>query len=137
MHCMRCGRCCTETEMLLSCIDIQRLEQLGYKVRAFAWFDKTGYARLRNKRRHCVFYNVAEHSCKVYPYRPEGCRLYPIIYDDENGIIVDCICSASWTVSTEELSEKSQQVLQLLKRIDEEALNRRTSKQCNHQLKYD
>jgi len=69
---MRCGRCCTETEMLLSCIDIQRLEQLGYKVRAFAWFDKTGYARLRNRRRHCVFYNVAEHSCKVYPYRPEG-----------------------------------------------------------------
>ena len=30
----------------------------------------------------CVF--LGEDSCKIYSFRPEGCRLYPLVYNEKD-----------------------------------------------------
>jgi Fe-S-cluster containining protein len=67
--------------MLLSSEDIERLETKGYSEEFFVRFDRAGYAKLRNREGHCVFYEVEKRRCSVYADRPLGCRLYPVIYD--------------------------------------------------------
>ncbi|MCW4019080.1 MAG: YkgJ family cysteine cluster protein [Candidatus Bathyarchaeota archaeon] len=125
MRCTRCGICCQETDMLLSSADITRLEQQGYPKDSFVRFDTEGYALLRNRQGHCVFYNPQEHRCNVYEFRPAGCQVYPVIFDEETGIVIDSICPAQETISKEEKTEKGKRVLRLLEQIDKEAENRR------------
>ena len=125
MRCLRCGVCCQETDMLLSTEDITRLEKQGYNKDSFVRFDKEGYALLRNRQGHCVFYNTAERRCDVYASRPSGCRVYPVIYDEDNGVVVDLICHAQGTVTEPEKARKGKQVLKLLEQIDSEAQSRR------------
>ena len=125
MRCTRCGICCQETDMLLSALDIKRLEKKGYSKESFTRFDKNGYALLRNRQGHCVFYNNAKRGCDIYYSRPLGCRVYPIIQDEETGIVVDSICHAQETISQSEKDQVGKKVLRLLKRIDTEAKNRR------------
>lgn len=127
MRCTHCGMCCQETDMLLSTQDISRLESEGYNKAAFVRFDKDGYALLRNYQGHCVFYFEKTHSCKVYSFRPSGCRVYPVIYDDETGVIVDKICEARDTISKSEKIREGKNVIRLLKIIDKEAQLRRSS----------
>jgi Fe-S-cluster containining protein len=129
MRCLRCGVCCTETEMLLSKDDIERLERKGYPREFFVLFDKEGYAKLRNVKGHCVFYDVENRRCMVYGVRPLGCRLYPVIYDEEKGIVADEICPAKDRFSEKVLTRKGRKVIKLLERIDAEAENRRTPPQ--------
>lgn len=125
MRCSRCGKCCQETEMLLSKADINRLEKAGHNKSSFVRFDKKGYAKLRNHQGYCVFYDVEKLRCKVYRHRPLGCRLYPVIYSEEDGLIVDHLCPEKDSVSTRELEEKGREVIKLLKRIDSEAEKRK------------
>ncbi len=126
MRCIRCGICCQETDMLLSTEDIASLESRGYTKESFVRFDSEGYAMLRNRQGHCVFYNIQERSCGVYTHRPSGCRVYPVIYDEEKGIVVDSICHAQETVANQEKARKGKRVLKILKDIDSEALARRS-----------
>lgn len=123
MRCLRCGVCCKETEMLLSTEDIERLERKGYRKDSFVQFNE-GYPTLRNLQNHCVFYEVENHRCKVYHSRPLGCRLYPVILDEQKGIVVDEICLAKekWK---EKIAQRGWKVLKLLERIDAEAKSRR------------
>jgi len=125
MHCSRCGKCCQETEMLLSKADINRLEKAGYDKSRFVRFDKKGYAKLRNRQGYCFFYDVEKQRCKAYQHRPLGCRLYPVIYSEEDGVIVDYLCPEKDSVSTSELERKGREVIKLLKRIDSEAEKRK------------
>jgi Fe-S-cluster containining protein len=125
MRCARCGICCLETDMLLSAIDIRHLEKKGYSKESFTRFDKNGYVLLRNRQGHCVFYNSDKRGCDVYSSRPLGCRVYPIIQDEETGIFVDSICHAQDTISQSEKERVGKRVLRLLERIDAEAKNRR------------
>lgn len=124
MRCTRCGTCCQETEMLLSKEDILRLEKKGYPKESFVCFDKDGYAILRNNHGHCVFYNPEKLQCNVYPERPSGCRVYPVIYDEAQGIVADTICPAHTTVTAQEKKQKGKKVMMLLRRIDTEAEHR-------------
>lgn len=126
MHCLRCGACCTETEMLLSEKDIDRLKRKGYSKTYFVRFDKEGYAVLRNHNGYCVFYNVEKCRCNIYADRPTGCRLYPVILDEDNGIITDHICCAKNTIRAAEKIRKGKQVIKLLERIDREAKRNRS-----------
>ena len=121
MRCLNCGVCCKETEMLLCQEDIKLLEKNGYQKESFARFDKAGYAILRNRQGNCVFYDPKKHRCNVYTMRPSGCRVYPVIYDEDKGIIIDNICHAQDTVSEQEKQRKGKQVAALLKRIDNQA----------------
>ncbi len=124
MRCSHCGKCCEETEMLLSEADAKRLEQKGYKRRYFMHIDQQGFYRLKNRERHCVFYDRAKQRCEVYKHRPQGCCVYPVIYSQEDGVVVDDLCPMKDSVSRVELKQKGRRVLRLLERIDEEAQKR-------------
>ena len=127
MRCLRCGVCCTETEMLLSKQDILRLEKKGFPVESFVQFDNEGYAILRNRDGYCVFYNVKQRQCDVYADRPSGCRVYPVILDEDKGIVADHICRAKRTITEQEKIRKGKQVIKLLEKIDSEAENNRST----------
>ena len=124
MRCLHCGVCCRETEMLLSTKDIKRLEQKGYRRAFFVRFDSQGYATLKNTRGYCVFYDVEKRRCKVRAHRPEGCRVYPLIYHEDKGIIVDPICPSRETVTERQKVKGGAKVLKLLQIIDAEAEKR-------------
>jgi len=125
MRCLRCGVCCTETEMLLSAKDIECLESRGYDRDFFVRFDSEGYATLRNFHGYCIFYDVEKRICKVRANRPLGCRIYPVIYDEDKGITVDTSCPSHNSVTDKQKAEKGEKVLKLLKKIDAEAKRRR------------
>lgn len=110
--------------MLLAIADITRLERLGYSKNYFVRFDKEGYALLRNRQGCCVFYDVQRRQCSVYSSRPSGCRVYPVILDEDAGLVVDSICCAQRTISAGEKSRRGTRVLKLLEQIDEEAQSR-------------
>jgi Fe-S-cluster containining protein len=125
MRCLRCGVCCKETEMLLSAEDIERVERKGYDRDFFVRFDSEGYATLRNNRGYCVFYDAEKTRCKVRAHRPLGCRIYPVIYDENKGITVDTICPSRNSVTDKQKARRGKKVLKLLETIDAEAKNRR------------
>jgi len=125
MRCSNCGVCCTETEMLLSQKDIIRLEKKGFSKKHFAKYNRQGYAQLKNREGYCVFYNAEKRKCRVYVDRPEGCRVYPVILDEEKGIVLDDICDSRNTISALEKMVKGKRVIKLLERIDDEASNGR------------
>lgn len=129
MRCLHCGVCCTETEMLLSNQDIARLEKKGFSVESFVRFDNSGYAILRNRRGYCFFYNHKQRRCTVYADRPSGCRVYPVILDEDIGIVTDYICSARESITEQEKIRKGKQVIRLLDKIDREAEHRRLKQQ--------
>ena len=110
--------------MLLSDEDVRLLEKSRYDKFRFTRRDKDGYILLRNRRKYCFFYDVAQRRCKAYSVRPLGCRLYPVICTDENAIIVDHLCPMRGTVTKEELQTKGKKVLELVQRIDLEAEER-------------
>lgn len=81
--CRDCGLCCHNTEMELSLEDIKRIEQnnpFNWRREDFSFFSH-GFFQLRNVDQHCVFLNPDSNYCVIYPYRPMGCRFYPLIYD--------------------------------------------------------
>ncbi len=111
--------------MLLSERDIARLERKGYSKESFVRFDPDGYALLRNRQGCCTFYDTKERKCNVYAARPAGCRVYPVILDEELGIVVDQICHAQTTISEQEKKRRGERVLKLLNKIDSEAKTRK------------
>jgi Fe-S-cluster containining protein len=125
MRCSNCGVCCTETEMLLSKKDINRLEKIGFSQNQFVAFDKHGYAQLRNREGYCFFYDWLNHQCSVYVERPAGCRVYPVILDEATGIILDNICESRKSITQSEKNLKGKRVIRLLEIIDSEAHERR------------
>ena len=125
MHCMRCGECCKETEMLLSNKDIERLERKGYGRTFFVRVDKDGYAILRNRNGVCVFFNPQKRVCRERSSRPLGYRISPVMHDEHRGIVVDGICPAKDTISEKEKAVRGKKVLKLLKIIDTQAEIRR------------
>lgn len=127
MRCLRCGECCRETEMLLSNEDIERLEKRGYEKDFFVGFDEEGYATLRNLNGVCVFFNPKTRVCKEHDNRPLGCRIYPIMHDEDKGIVIDDICPAKSTISEKQKMKKGKKVLKLLEKIDAEAKKRKSS----------
>ena len=110
--------------MLLCEEDIKRLEKAGYAKKKFAHVDKEGCAKLRNTRGHCFFYNAEAHRCNAYELRPLGCRIYPVIYGEEETIVVDDLCPQRHTVSYKEMAGKGKKVTRLLAKIDLEAQSR-------------
>jgi uncharacterized protein len=124
MDCSNCGVCCTETEMLLSKKDIKRLEKRGLCQNQFVNFDEKGYALLKNRGGYCIFYDLKNRKCGVYEDRPSGCRVYPVIFDEETGIILDDICQSRNTITLEEKKLKGKKVIRLLEIIDAEASER-------------
>ncbi len=76
----KCILCCIETGMPLSPLDMDRISKLGYWRDDFAVSTINGW-QLKNLSGRCVF--LAGNGCSIYPNRPEGCRLYPLVYDED------------------------------------------------------
>lgn len=121
MRCSHCGVCCEKTEMMLCNTDVERLERLGHDRQKFVRYDRLGFARLRNRHGFCVFYDVERCRCQIYRHRPLGCRIYPAIYSEEEGIVVDDLCPMKNTVSKVVLKREGRRLVELLQRIDKEA----------------
>jgi uncharacterized protein len=114
--------------MLLCAADITRLEKKGYSKESFVRFDKEGYALLRNRQGFCAFYNTKDRKCDVYADRPAGCRVYPVIFDEDKGVVVDQICHAQGSIFEGEKALRGKRVIRLLEKIDKEAQSRRLKK---------
>ena len=85
-----CEKCCYNTHMTLTPRDVERLEALGYKLEEFAVCEE-GVCRLRNVDGHCYFLEPGR-GCRVYRARPLGCRLYPVVCVEGEGLAVDAVC---------------------------------------------
>jgi hypothetical protein len=107
--------------MLLSNADVERLERMGYNRLKIVRFDKHGFVRLRNRRGFCVFYDVDRCRCRIHKYRPLGCRTYPVICNEQEGIVLDELCPMKSMVSKIELKRRGKKLMELLQRIDAEA----------------
>ncbi|MHA1256267.1 MAG: YkgJ family cysteine cluster protein [Promethearchaeota archaeon] len=94
--CKNCdGRCCLDTEMLLSKKDINLiLKNSAIELKKEYFVSKQGnYFKLKNYEHHCVFFNIKSKTCKIYNHRPQGCRFYPLIYDKDKGsCLLDSEC---------------------------------------------
>jgi len=110
--------------MMLSNADIKRLEKRGYNKQKFARYDRLGFARLKNHEGFCTFYNAEKLRCTIYKHRPLGCRIYPVICSEQEGIVVDNLCPMKNTVSETERKRKGKKVTGLLKTIDNESSHR-------------
>lgn len=90
--CLQCGciKCCLSTEMELSSSDIVRIRGLGF-FEDFFIVKQNGNRQLKNLSGRCVFHNGQR--CSIYNYRPEGCRLYPAVFDEDKGkVVLDSYC---------------------------------------------
>ena len=46
---------------------------------------------MKNVNGRCVF--LGDNGCNIYSIRPEGCRLYPLVYNENNGkVFVHDLC---------------------------------------------
>lgn len=124
MYCSHCGICCEKTEMMLSNADVERLKKVGYDEQKFIRYDREGFAKLKNSRGLCIFYDPENSRCKIYRRRPLGCRTYPVVYSEKEGVIVDELCPMKDTILKMELNKKGKKVIRLLQIIDREAITR-------------
>lgn len=85
--CENCGECCLRTEMLLSISDIKRITKRypnKLEKKDFAIKNQYGFFQLKNIDEHCYFFEVQSKDCKIYKFRPKGCKFYPLIFDFQN-----------------------------------------------------
>lgn len=101
---------CNQTEMILSETDIiliLNIASLNLKREDFVQKNSEGYYQLKNIKGLCVFLKKDTKLCKIYEFRPRGCRFYPIIYDlDLKKCIYDKDCPriALFNLTKQELS---------------------------------
>jgi hypothetical protein len=66
--------------MPLSRSDIARISRQGYRFKDFI-VKRGRERRLKNIRGRCVF--LRDDGCAIYPFRPEGCRFYPLVLNED------------------------------------------------------
>ena len=112
-----CHECCLETEMPLSRRDVERLEALGHDRQGFSEVED-GFTFLANVDGRCFFLD-AEGSCSVYEDRPEGCRLYPLVMNEDMAEFrLDDLCPHRDRVEWREAHEAA--LMELLGRLADE-----------------
>jgi Fe-S-cluster containining protein len=100
--------------MILTRSDITRLEKRGYK----GFYTKRGgFYRLININGKCVFLEPSN-ECLVYEDRPAGCRGYPLVYDEERGVVLDEECPLASSVSCVDLVRGVDLVRVVLREIE-------------------
>jgi len=100
--------------MLLLKDDVRRIVGLGFKEDFFA-VEFRGFKSLRNSNGRCVFHDGEQ--CTIYPNRPLGCRLYPVIFDEDlNHPVMDRLCPfrAEFPRSSKVRRESSRLYLKLI-----------------------
>jgi len=111
---MNCHECCLETEMPLSRRDVERLEGRGHDPAEFTMVED-GFTFLANVDSRCFFLD-ADGRCIEYGHRPEGCRLYPLVLDEEmTEFDMDHLCPHTGSVFAGSTDETA--LLELLDRL--------------------
>ncbi len=112
-----CVECCLETEMPLTKSDIRRIARQGFRLSDFA--VKVGVEwRLRNSSGRCFF--LSGGLCRIYYHRPEGCRLYPLVYNEDMGkLAMDNLCPHGREFEVDE--EDTARLMRLIRRLEKEA----------------
>ncbi|UCC93510.1 MAG: YkgJ family cysteine cluster protein [Thermoplasmata archaeon] len=114
-----CHECCLDTEMPLSRTDVERLAARGHDPAAFS-MTEDGFAFLANVDGRCFFLD-GEGRCREYAHRPEGCRLYPLVLDEEmTDFVMDSLCPHAASVSADGADETA--LMELLDRLAREKL---------------
>ena len=106
--------CCYETEMILLRDDVRRIVSLGFKEDFFA-VEFRGFRKLRKNNGRCIFHDGEQ--CTIYPNRPSGCRLYPVIFDEDlKHPVMDSLCPyrAEFPLSPKARRETSKLYLRLI-----------------------
>lgn len=115
-----CIKCCLDTEMPLTNSDITRIRGLRFSGDFFI-VDKNGNRLLKNLSGRCVFHNGQR--CTIYNYRPEGCRLYPIIFLETTGeTVLDSYCP--YNKKFQLTPSISREVIGLVRELDAEKKRR-------------
>lgn len=105
--------------------DIKRISGLGYEENYFA-MGSDGFKMLKNsKAGRCVFHDGTQ--CTIYENRPRGCKLYPIVFnEDSKSAVRDDLCPYSKEFS---LSLKSRRELsEIYPKLLNERMERKASK---------
>ena len=106
--------------MLLTNEDIQKIELNGYSKEKFCLNPKeaNGFWQLRNINGRCYFLND-NGKCSIYAIRPQGCRVYPLVYEiSEKEVIIDIDCREVQWFAKQKFSEKQiSQVKKIAKKI--------------------
>ncbi|HUR61178.1 MAG TPA: YkgJ family cysteine cluster protein [Candidatus Thermoplasmatota archaeon] len=85
-----CSACCHDIEMLLTDADVARIGAVAPGV-DFWFMAEDGHRQLRTRDgpaakggagKPCVFLSP-QGTCSIHAARPEGCRLYPAVWDDD------------------------------------------------------
>jgi Fe-S-cluster containining protein len=112
----RCIRCCLNTEMPLTVSDIARIKDLGFS-EDFFMDKRNGDRQLKNLSGRCVFHNGQR--CTIYTHRPEGCQLYPVIFNEDIGeAVLDSYCPHHERFQL--TPSASREVIQLVRKLDME-----------------
>lgn len=113
-----CIKCCLNTEMPLSVLDIARIKGLGFSENSFI-VKKNGNRQLKNLSGRCVFHNGQR--CTIHNHRPEGCQLYPVIFNEDMGEpLLDSYCPHHEEFQlTPSISRK---VIRLVRKLDVEKM---------------
>lgn len=120
--CLRhgCVACCIETEMPLTEDDLKRIEKLGFERSDFT-IEAEGETRLKNKAKKCFF--LEDNRCKIYESHPEGCRIYPLVYDvDSHRFVYDPVCPHS--TEFKGTREDKDRLKRLIRKLEREAIKR-------------
>lgn len=115
-----CIACCIETEMPLTEEDMKRIEKLGFKRNNFT-VEADGETRLKNLAKSCFF--LKDEKCRIYESRPEGCRIYPLVYDvDSHKYVFDDVCPHSSEFKA--TREDKDRLKHLIRRLEKETAKR-------------
>jgi dCTP deaminase len=116
-----CHECCVDTEMPLAGRDVEHLRSRGHDVADFT-ISEDGFTFLANVDGSCYFLDP-EGRCIEYEDRPEGCRLYPLVLDEEMAdFTMDHLCPHAEQVSVGPDQERA--LMELLDRIAREREHR-------------
>ena len=120
-----CTLCCRDTNMPLTLADMERLTSRGERLEAFSQPDEEdqGYIRLVNTEKGECYFLAPDGRCRVQADKPEGCRLYPFIYDmDKDAVLRDSFCPFNREFEPPEGTERK--VRDLVSRLEAEAAAR-------------
>jgi uncharacterized protein len=107
--------------MILTSKDIETIKKLGY-TDGFFVSEKNRWLQLKNNKGRCVFHNGT--LCTIYDDRPEGCVLYPIVFDkDHHKAILDSDCPQKHCFPL--TKDKSQQLNKLIQVLEKERTERK------------
>jgi Fe-S-cluster containining protein len=127
----KCMQCCTETNMLLSYHDIEKIKKRGIDPLLFI-VESDGWLHLKNSHGRCVFHDGDK--CTIYEDRPEGCTLYPVVYDaDNHHAVLDEECPQRHCFPLEK--PRANQLVTLIATLKHERTQRRHSQKKKNGLR--